>query len=81
MLSPGEGPKPKWGTLVADRVNAQHHQHMFCARLDLAVDDEEGGKGVQVSEVSQYLCRLHMVHIVLALATTVVQTAADEPMA
>ena len=51
LLSPGEGPKPKWGTLVADRVNAQYHQHMFCARLDMAVDDEEGGKGLQVSEV------------------------------
>ena len=33
-------------------VNAQHHQHMFCARLDMAVDDEEGGKGLYVSEVS-----------------------------
>lgn len=33
-------------------VNAQHHQHMFCARLDMAVDDEEGGKGLYVSEVT-----------------------------
>lgn len=24
----------------------------FCARLDFAVDDEEGGKGLTVSEVS-----------------------------
>ncbi len=53
LLSPGEdGPAPGWGTLVADRVNSQHHQHMFCARLDFAVDDEEGGKGLKVSEVS-----------------------------
>ena len=52
-MSPGEGPKPRWGTLVADRVNSQYHQHMFCARLDMAVDDEEGGKGLQVSEVCQ----------------------------
>ena len=32
-------------------VNAQHHQHMFCARLDMAVDDPQGGKGLYVSEV------------------------------
>lgn len=51
LVSPGEGRLPRWGTLVADRVNSQYHQHMFCARLDLAVDDEEGGKGLQVSEV------------------------------
>ncbi len=51
QLSEGEGPKPAHGTLVAPGVNAQHHQHMFCARLDLAVDDEEGGKGLVVSEV------------------------------
>lgn len=29
----------------------QVHQHMFCARLDMAVDDAEGGKGLSVSEV------------------------------
>lgn len=29
----------------------QVHQHMFCARLDMAVDDAEGGKGLAVSEV------------------------------
>ena len=42
-------------------VNAQHHQHMFCARLDMAVDDDEGGKGLYVSEVSvlafQHVCQ------------------------
>ena len=43
---------PKYGTLVAKGVNAQHHQHMFCARLDMAVDDDEGGKGLFVSEVA-----------------------------
>ena len=42
---------PEYGTLVMEGVNAQHHQHMFCARLDMAVDDEEGGKGLYVSEV------------------------------
>jgi len=35
------------GTLVAPGVNAQIHQHMFCARLDMAVD---GSKNT-VSEV------------------------------
>ena len=51
LLSAGEGDMPRNGTLVADRVNSQYHQHMFCARIDMAVDDEEGGKGLQVSEV------------------------------
>lgn len=51
LLSPGEEEGPKWGTLVAPRVNAQVHQHMFCARLDMAVDDPDGGKGLLVSEV------------------------------
>eukprot|EP01025_Chloroclados_australasicus_P031457 TRINITY_DN3179_c0_g5_i1.p1 TRINITY_DN3179_c0_g5~~TRINITY_DN3179_c0_g5_i1.p1 ORF type:complete len:672 (-),score=75.87 TRINITY_DN3179_c0_g5_i1:433-2448(-) len=50
VLSPGEV-KPDFGTLVSPNVNAQYHQHMFCARLDVAVDDAEGGKGLQVKEV------------------------------
>ncbi len=50
MLSPGEE-MPEHGTLVGEGVNAQHHQHMFCARLDLAVDDPQGGKGLVVTEV------------------------------
>ena len=40
------------GTLVAPNVVAAYHQHLFCARLDMAVDDPEGGKGLVVSEVS-----------------------------
>lgn len=40
----------KYGTMVAPGVNAQFHQHMFCARIDMAVDDAEGGKGLVVSE-------------------------------
>ena len=39
--------KPTHGTLVAPGVNAQIHQHMFCARLDMAVDGEKN----TVSEV------------------------------
>lgn len=43
---------PPYGTLVAPGVNAQHHQHFFCARLDMAVDDAAaGGAGLVVSEV------------------------------
>eukprot|EP00899_Mesostigma_viride_P025592 jgi/Mesvir1/6217/Mv00897-RA.1 len=38
LLSAGEGPLPSHGTLVAPGVNAQIHQHMFCVRLDMAVD-------------------------------------------
>jgi primary-amine oxidase len=51
MLSPGED-MPEHGTLVGEGINAQHHQHMFCARLDPAVDDRQGGKGLVVTEVS-----------------------------
>ncbi len=47
---------PEYGTLVMEGVNAQHHQHMFCARLDMAVDDQEGGKGLYVSEVAVLCC-------------------------
>lgn len=41
------GRKPDHGTLVAPSVNAQVHQHMFCARLDVAV----GGMLNSVEEV------------------------------
>ena len=54
-LSFGEE-SPEYGTLVMEGVNAQHHQHMFCARLDMAVDDQEGGKGLYVSEVAVLCC-------------------------
>ncbi len=50
LLSPGEE-APQYGTLVAPGVNAQNHQHMFCARIDPSVDDPEGGKALVVSEV------------------------------
>ena len=51
LMSPGEGPEPAYGTLVAPGVNAQHHQHMFAARLDFAVDCSSGGAVLAVSEV------------------------------
>ena len=50
LLSPSEeenGGVPAHGTIVAPGVNAQVHQHMFCARLDMAVD---GHKNI-VSEI------------------------------
>lgn len=50
LLSPGEQ-QPTHGTLVGAGVNAAHHQHLFNARLDMAVDDEEGGRHLVVSEV------------------------------
>lgn len=55
MLSAGEeaaSGKALHGTLVGPGVNAQHHQHMFCARLDMAVDDAAGGKDCLVTEVN-----------------------------
>jgi primary-amine oxidase len=48
LPSAGEDPEhPTHGTLVAPGVNSQIHQHMFCARLDMAVD----GTKNTVSEV------------------------------
>jgi primary-amine oxidase len=40
-----------FGTMVAEGVAAQFHQHLFCVRIDPAVDDAQGGKGLLVSEV------------------------------
>jgi primary-amine oxidase len=43
---------PTHGTLVAPpRVNAGHHQHLFCARIDLAAGNARGGDTLVVSEV------------------------------
>ena len=33
---------------------AQVHQHFFCCRLDMAVDNNRGGQGLVVSEVILY---------------------------
>ena len=42
----------QYGTIVTPGVNAQNHQHMFCARLDFALDCENGGQSLIVTEVS-----------------------------
>ena len=49
LLSEGES-EPTHGVMVAPGVNAQIHQHMFCARLDMAVDSHKN----TVSEVDMY---------------------------
>ena len=49
--SPADGSDPEFGTLVLPQVNAQYHQHLFCCRMDWAVDDETGGSNLVVSEV------------------------------
>jgi len=42
LLSSGEDPAdPAHGVLCAPGVNAQIHQHMFCARIDMAVDGDK----------------------------------------
>ncbi len=33
-----EGETTEYGKLVAPRLNAMHHQHFFCARLDFELD-------------------------------------------
>jgi primary-amine oxidase len=54
LLSPGEA-SPSHGILVGGGVNAAHHQHLFNARLDMAVDDDNGGRNLIVSEVRSQL--------------------------
>lgn len=52
QTSVGEDPsKPEYGTLVAPGVNAAWHQHLFSLRLDPAIDDDNGGKDLVVTEV------------------------------
>eukprot|EP00878_Enallax_costatus_P039763 GHUV01045664.1.p1 GENE.GHUV01045664.1~~GHUV01045664.1.p1 ORF type:complete len:234 (+),score=45.72 GHUV01045664.1:102-704(+) len=41
-----------YGISVAPGVVASNHQHLFCVRIDPAVDDLNGGKGLVVSEVN-----------------------------
>lgn len=54
ILSEGEGMDPTHGTLIGPHLNAQLHQHYFCVRLDMAVDDPDGGAALTVSEVSHH---------------------------
>lgn len=54
-LSPGEEGGSAYATMVAPGVAAQFHQHLFCVRLDPAVDDTDGGKGLVVVEVEPKL--------------------------
>ena len=49
LRSQGED-KPTHGVMVSPDVNAQIHQHMFCARLDMAVDSHKN----TVSEIDVY---------------------------
>lgn len=42
---------PSFGVLVSPGVMATVHQHFFCVRIDPAVDDNEGGRSLVVSEV------------------------------
>ena len=63
VLSEGEGMDPTHGTLIAPHLNAQLHQHYFCVRLDMSVDDPEGGANLTVSEVSlPKSSAVHMTH-------------------
>ena len=52
VLSEGEGMDPTHGTLIAPHLNAQIHQNYFCVRLDMAVDDADGGAALTVTEVT-----------------------------
>ena len=42
---------PEFGTTILPGVVAPYHQHLFCARLDFALDDVSGGENLVVSEV------------------------------
>jgi Cu2+-containing amine oxidase len=45
------GGEPQHGVLVAPGVVAHHHQHFFCVRMDMALDDPEGGRALSVVEI------------------------------
>ena len=51
LASPADGSDPLYGTLMLPRVVAGYHQHIFCARLDFALDNAACGEGLVVSEV------------------------------
>jgi len=53
IMSEGEGRLPQHGALMSEGLNAQIHQHFFCVRMDPAIDCEEGGKALTVSEVNR----------------------------
>jgi hypothetical protein len=38
--------------VLAAGVLASNHQHLFCVRIDPAVDDPQGGKSLVVAEVN-----------------------------
>ena len=50
--SPGDNPEnPEFASIVHPGVSAQFHQHLFCCRLDWALDDTSGMDDLVVSEV------------------------------
>lgn len=55
IMSEGEGLKPTNGSLMSPGLNAQIHQHFFCVRIDPAIDCEQGGEALQVTEVRAYV--------------------------
>jgi primary-amine oxidase len=63
LASPEDAEDPRFGTLVLPNVLAAHHQHLFCARLDMAVDDEEGGRGLVVSEARPLFAPFSLYHV------------------
>ncbi len=50
---------PEYGVLMAPHLNAQIHQHFFQVRLDMACDNEDGGKGLIVTEVCSRCCHAY----------------------
>ncbi|GAX22918.1 primary-amine oxidase [Fistulifera solaris] len=53
LSAPESDGRPTHGVLVAPGVNSQIHQHMFCARLDMAVDGVEHNTVREVDIVSR----------------------------
>lgn len=50
--SPGDNPEnPEFASIVHPGVSAQFHQHLFCCRMDWALDDKSGMDDLVVSEV------------------------------
>lgn len=56
--SPGDNPEnPEFASIVHPGVSAQFHQHLFCCRMDWALDDKSGMDDLVVSEVDVELLR------------------------
>lgn len=75
LLSEGEE-KPSHGIMVAPGVNSQVHQHMFCARLDMAVDSHKNTVS-EINMVSEPPSEINPYGNAFNAKETILETEAD----